>query len=83
MVLEFHSEEQRSRPRESVLADYDDEDELCAQLGICKKTLNRWLAAGTGPPCTVIGRKKRFRRASTAKWILDKERRQEKTSRRR
>ena len=58
----------------TILSEYMTPEELAGELGICKRTLDRWHAGRTGPPRVTIGRKPLYRRDSVADWIRSKER---------
>jgi hypothetical protein len=58
----------------TVLSEYMTPEELAGELGICKRTLDRWHSSRTGPPRVTIGRKPLYRRDSVADWIRGKER---------
>jgi hypothetical protein len=54
---------------QALLADWMTRPDLAAALGITADTLSRWEARQFGPPCTRIGRKVLYRRASVESWI--------------
>jgi hypothetical protein len=43
--------------------------ELAVELGITKKTLDRWKTAGRGPSITKLGRKILYSRRAVASWL--------------
>jgi len=47
--------------------------ELCKQLGIDGRTLQRWRAAGEAPPRTMIGGRTWYRKSSVEAWLRDRE----------
>ena len=53
----------------NLLAEWISRDQLAGELGIASDTLARWEARQLGPPCTRIGRKVLYRRASVQDWI--------------
>ena len=53
----------------NLLADWISREQLAGELGIARDTLARWEARQLGPPCTRIGRKVFYRRASVEAWI--------------
>jgi hypothetical protein len=57
----------------SVLDDYQSEEELATDLDVCVKTLRRWHAARRGPPRVAVGRRKKYRRAAVAEWLIKRE----------
>ena len=48
-------------------------EELAAELGRNKRTLDRWDALGMGPPRTRVGRTVLYRRSSVQKWLAAQE----------
>jgi predicted DNA-binding transcriptional regulator AlpA len=52
-----------------MLSDYLTLDELAAELGRNKRTLDRWERLHTGPPRTRIGRSVLYRRSSVQQWL--------------
>jgi predicted DNA-binding transcriptional regulator AlpA len=56
-----------------ILSEFLTTEELAAELGVNKRTLDRWAVLGTGPPRTRIGRKIFYRRASVQKWLAAQE----------
>jgi hypothetical protein len=55
------------------LADYDDEKETAAGLGVCVKTLRNWRRDNNGPPYTIVANRLYYYRPSTQKWLRSKE----------
>ena len=53
----------------NLLADWISREQLAGELGLTSDTLARWEARRFGPPCTRIGRKALYRRASVQDWI--------------
>ena len=53
----------------NLLADWISREQLAGALGLAIDTLARWEARQLGPPCTRIGRKVLYRRASVQDWI--------------
>ena len=60
-------------PPGALLADYISEEQAAAELGICRRTLQRWRRLQKGPPLTRIAERVMFRRAAVTKWLLAKE----------
>jgi hypothetical protein len=59
---------------DTVLNDYQTEQELATDLDICVKTLRRWHAARCGPPRVEIGRRAMYRRTGVREWLIARER---------
>jgi hypothetical protein len=57
----------------SILAEFMTMEELAAELGRNKRTLDRWDALGIGPPRTRVGRTILYRRSSVQKWLVAQE----------
>ena len=57
----------------NLLADWITREHLAQELGLTADTLTRWEARRQGPPCTRIGRKSLYRRASIQDWIRAQE----------
>ena len=57
----------------SILADFMTVEQLAAELGRNKRTLDRWDTLGTGPPRTRVGRMVLYRRSSVEKWLSAQE----------
>ena len=57
----------------NLLADWISREQLAQELGLTSDTLARWEARRLGPPCTRIGRKTLYRRASVQDWIRAQE----------
>jgi excisionase family DNA binding protein len=58
---------------EPLLSEFLTTEELAAELGLNKRTLDRWAALGMGPPRTRVGRKVLYRRTSAQKWLAAQE----------
>ena len=56
-----------------ILAEFLTTEELAAELGRNKRTLDRWDALGIGPPRTRVGRTVLYRRSSVQKWLAAQE----------
>jgi excisionase family DNA binding protein len=56
-----------------ILSEFLTIEELAAELGRNKRTLDRWHALGNGPPQTRVGRKVLYRRSSVQKWLAAQE----------
>ena len=57
----------------NLLADWLSREQLAGELGLARDTLARWESRQFGPPCTRIGRKVLYRRASVQAWICAQE----------
>lgn len=57
----------------NLLAEWISREQLAGELGLASDTLARWEARQLGPPCTRIGRKVLYRRASVQEWISAQE----------
>jgi hypothetical protein len=57
----------------TVLSEYLTQAELAGQLGVCKRTLDRWWAARRGPPRVTIGRRPMYRRKAVTEWLRRRE----------
>lgn len=57
----------------ALLQNYDTPEELCASLGICMKTLERWRLDKKAPPVTYVGRRPFYYRPSTTAWLRSQE----------
>ena len=57
----------------NLLTDWISREQLAGALGLATDTLARWEARQLGPPCTRIGRKVLYRRASVQDWISAQE----------
>jgi predicted site-specific integrase-resolvase len=58
----------------SLLADYLDVGQFCAELGITRRTAERWHTSRYGPPRTRAGKKVLYNRRSVAQWLQRQER---------
>ena len=56
-----------------LLDDWISRDALARELSVTPDTLGRWEARREGPPCTRIGRKILYRRASVQDWLRAQE----------
>ena len=56
------------------LGGYVTEAECAQELGISRRTLQRWHRLREGPPRTLVGKKIKYRRVSVAAWLLEQER---------
>ena len=55
---------------DTLLDDFIPEAELCRQLGVCLKTLERWRQKGRGPLRTKVpGRKSVYAREAVLRWM--------------
>jgi hypothetical protein len=57
----------------TILAEYMTPEELAGELGICKRTLDRWHASRSGPPRVSVGRRPLYRRDAVAQWLRKRE----------
>jgi hypothetical protein len=57
----------------TVLSEYMTPDELAGELGICKRTLDRWHASRSGPPRVTVGRRPLYRREAVTQWLRRRE----------
>ena len=62
-------------PAGSILGEYVEAPELSRDLGISKRTLDRWHRQRMGPPRTVIGRTILYRRTAVQEWLRSREER--------
>ena len=58
---------------DSILAEYMTITECAAELGIDKRTLERWNRLREAPPRTKIGKKVLYRRAAVSEWLRSQE----------
>jgi hypothetical protein len=58
----------------TVLAEYMTPEQLAGELGLCKRTLDRWHASRTGPPRVTVGRRPLYRREAVVQWLRKRER---------
>ena len=56
-----------------LLGDYISEEQMASELGICRRTLQRWRRLRKGPPITRIAERVMFRRTAAQKWLLASE----------
>ncbi len=54
---------------EDLFAEYFTPDEAARQVGVCRRTLDRWHRYREGPPRTVVGRKVLYRKESLREWV--------------
>ena len=71
---------EHSPARTGLLADYLTPDELAAELGKSVRTITRWNSLRVGPPKTVIGKKRYYRRDAVRQWLLRQELKQARAS---
>jgi excisionase family DNA binding protein len=57
-----------------LLSPFFTQDELARQLGITRKTLDRWATEGKGPKVTRIGRRILYSKKTVAAWLAACER---------
>jgi excisionase family DNA binding protein len=57
----------------TVLSEYLTPEELAGELGICKRTLDRWQASRSGPPRVTVGRRPLYRREAVKEWLRKRE----------
>ena len=57
----------------TILAEYITPEELAGELGVCKRTLDRWHASRSGPPRVSVGRRPLYRRDAVAQWLRKRE----------
>jgi predicted DNA-binding transcriptional regulator AlpA len=62
----------RERAR-TVLSEYMTPEELADELGICRRTLDRWHTSRTGPPRVTVGRRPLYRREAVTEWLRSRE----------
>jgi predicted site-specific integrase-resolvase len=60
---------------EPLLAAFLPPQQAAAELGVCKRTLDRWRKLGEGPPVTKLGRRVLYRRSSLEAFLLAREQR--------
>ena len=56
-----------------ITDEYAGRDEAAAYLCVCKKTLEHWQAAGTGPAITKVGRTVYYRWETLRAWVASRE----------
>jgi len=56
-----------------LLDEWISRDALAQELSVTPDTLGRWAARREGPPCTRVGRKVLYRRASVQDWLRAQE----------
>ena len=52
-----------------ILQGYLTRDELAAQIGRCRRTIERWTSLGIGPPRIRVGRLVLYRVESVRQWL--------------
>ena len=57
----------------TILEDYMTTTECAAELGVDKRTLERWHRLREAPPRTKIGKKVLYRREAVADWLRSRE----------
>ena len=57
----------------TILAEYITPEELAGELGVCKRTLDRWHASRTGPARVTVGRRPLYRREAVTQWLRKRE----------
>ena len=57
----------------TILAEYLTPEELAGELGVCKRTLDRWHASRTGPARVTVGRRPFYRREAVTQWLRKRE----------
>ncbi len=61
-------------PHAQFLSGFVTESECAEELGISRRTLQRWHRLREGPPRTLVGKKIKYRRASVDAWLIEQER---------
>jgi len=56
-----------------LLAPFLSPFDLCKQLHVDARTLQRWDAEGTGPPKTKVSARVWYRKSSVEQWLRDRE----------
>ena len=56
-----------------IFDDYFEPDEAAAQVGVCRRTLDRWHRLREGPPRTIVGRKILYHKQSLRDWVRAQE----------
>jgi plasmid maintenance system antidote protein VapI len=59
--------------RHELLDDYLTKTQLAEELHRHPRTIDRWVRLRAGPPETVIGRQRLYKRTSVEKWLADLE----------
>ncbi len=59
--------------RHELLDDYLTKTQLAEELHRHPRTIDRWARLRAGPPETVIGRQRLYKRTSVEKWLADLE----------
>ncbi len=60
-------------PHAQFLGGYVTEVECAKELGISRRTLQRWHRLREGPPRTLVGKKIMYRREAVAAWLRERE----------
>ncbi len=60
----------------NLLEDYLTPDELADELGKSVRTIARWDGLRIGPPKTMVGKKRLYRREGVRQWLLRQEQEQ-------
>ena len=58
----------------TLLSEYLTTTECASELGVDKRTLERWHRLREAPPRTKIGQKCLYRREAVAAWLIEQER---------
>lgn len=70
MKMDEHvATEVSSTPVEGILAGYISQVELAKELGIARKTLDRWRLEGHGPQRAKIGKKVFYKKSAVEAWL--------------
>ncbi len=64
-----------------LLEDFDDLQEIAAELGVAVRTVHRYMALPDGLPHLVIGNRLRFHRPTVREWIMGRMKRPNPTRR--
>lgn len=57
----------------TILADYLPEDKFAEEMGVSRRTAQRWRQERVGPAWTEIGKQILYRRDSVAAWLKSRE----------
>jgi len=57
----------------AILDEYLTAPDMAAELGVTVRTLERWHAERNGPPRTLIGKRRFYRRQGAAEWLRGRE----------
>src|SRR5438270_13268968 len=58
---------------DGLLYEYLTPEQLAAELGVHKRTLDRWHASRVGPPRLTVGRRPLYRRDAVTDWLRSRE----------